>query len=125
MDWDQFEPVRVLIVDDDPRVREALRCFLSGLPGFEVTADADSAAAAVAIARKNPPTVALVDLFLPDLGDGLELLRVLTGQLRVPVVAISIHDEYGRCALDAGAYQFVSKSCPPELLLGVLRAARF
>ncbi|MGP3948867.1 response regulator [Streptomyces sp. 7N604] len=116
-------PVRVLIADDDPRVRSALRTFLSAHADFDVVGEADSSAAAMAVAREHAPTVALVDVLLPDAGDGLRLLHTLTGELGIPAVAISIDDRLRRPARDAGAYQFLDKGCSPELLLAALRAA--
>src|SRR5262249_61688295 len=64
-DGDQMVRVRVLIVEDDPRVRTAMRSFLSDSDGFDVVGDAGNATAALEIARKLGPVVALVDVLLP------------------------------------------------------------
>ena len=120
---DRDRSVRVLIAEDDPRVRAALRSFLSASPGFEVVGDAANAVTALELARARAPDIALVDVHLPDARDGLGLLRALTGDLRIPVVAISIHGWVGSTALAAGAYRFLNKDSSPELLLAALRAA--
>lgn len=117
------EPVRVLIADDDPRVRAALRTFLSSFPEFDVVADAGCAPSAVRLAREHAPMVALVDILLPAARDGLGLLRTLNGELRIPTVAISMHGEHRDSALAAGARQFLSKDGSPEQLLAALHAA--
>jgi len=114
--------IRVMIVEDDHRVRTALRRFLSATAGFEVVGAAASAPAALRMARELIPAVALVDVFLPDDRDGLGLLRALT-ELRIPAVAISIQGGLRVATLAAGASQFLAKDSSPELLLVALRAA--
>jgi DNA-binding NarL/FixJ family response regulator len=116
------QPLRILIVEDDPRVRTALRTFLSE-DGFEVVGDAATAATALQIARERAPAVVLVDVLMPDVPDGIELLRTLTGDLRIPAVAISIHGWVRSDALAAGAYRFLDKDSAPELMVAALRAA--
>jgi DNA-binding NarL/FixJ family response regulator len=115
--------VRVLIVEDDSRVRNALRSFLSASDGFEVVGVAADAATAVRIARERAPAVAVVDVFLPDARDGLGLLRILTAELGIPTVAISIDSRVGSDALAAGACRFLDKDRAPERLPGELLAA--
>jgi DNA-binding NarL/FixJ family response regulator len=116
------QPLRILIVEDDPRVRTALRTFLSE-GGFEVVGDAATAAMALQIARERAPAVVLVDVLMPDVPDGIELLRALTGELRIPAVAISIHGWVRNDALAAGAYRFLDKDSAPEFMVAALRAA--
>jgi DNA-binding NarL/FixJ family response regulator len=116
-------PIRVLIADDDSRVRAALRTFLCANPGFTVIGEAGCAATALELAREHLPTVALVDVFLPEQRDGLGLLRALTGELGIPVVVISIHNDACSAALAAGAHRFVDKVAAPEALLTALRTA--
>jgi DNA-binding NarL/FixJ family response regulator len=112
-------PIRVLIADDDPRVRAALRTFLSAHPGIDVVAEADGATRALEMAREHAPTVALVDVYLPERNAGLELVRALA-DLDVPTVAISLEDGVRESALDAGAHQFLDKASVPDHLLGAL-----
>jgi DNA-binding NarL/FixJ family response regulator len=120
---DRDQSVRVLIAEDDPRVRTALRSFLSASSGFAVVGDAGSAASALEMARERAPDIALVDVHLPDAPSGLGLLRDLTGGLGIPAVAISIHGSVRGSALAAGAHWFLNKDSAPELLLAALRAA--
>ena len=117
------QPVRVLIAEDDARVRTALCSFLSGCPDLEIVGDAGSAATALALAKELAPAVALVDVRLPKASDGLGLMRTLTGELKIPVVAMSILGGFRMSALAAGAYQFLEKECAAELLIASLRAA--
>ncbi|HEY4454165.1 MAG TPA: response regulator [Pseudonocardiaceae bacterium] len=117
---DGAEQIRVLIADDDPRVRAALRVFLSANEGFEVVGEAANMAGALELARSCAPTVALVDVYLPGREDGLALLRALNEDLRIPVVAISLDNTACDSALEAGAYRFLAKESVPDLLLDVL-----
>lgn len=119
---DDIPPVRVLIADDDPRVRGALRAYLTAVPGIEVVGTAGSTGAALDIARRRAPTVALVDVLIPDARDGLELLHALTG-LRIPTVALSMDHGLRARSLAAGACRFVGKGSSPDLLLSALRAS--
>ncbi len=120
---DRDHPVEVLIADNDPRVRAALRSFLSASPGLTVVATAADAVTALETARQRAPDVALVDVLLPTAQDGLELVRALTAELNVPAVAISIHGWVRSSALAAGAHCFLDKDGAPELLVAALRAA--
>jgi DNA-binding NarL/FixJ family response regulator len=120
---DGDRPIRVLIVEDDPRVRAALRSFLSACPGFEVAGDAADASAALEMARERVPSVVLLDVLLPGAREGLGLLRVLAREARIPVVAMSIDGELGHSAVEAGACCFLDKASAPELLPAALREA--
>jgi DNA-binding NarL/FixJ family response regulator len=122
-DGDRTVRVRVLIAEDDPRVRTALRRFLSASDGFDVVGDAGNATTALEIARAVCPAVALVDVLLPEARDGLSLLRALTAELGIPAVAISIQGWVRGDALAAGAYRFLDKDSAPELLVAALRDA--
>jgi DNA-binding NarL/FixJ family response regulator len=123
IDDDRYPLVRVLIAEDDPRVRNALRSFLSASTGFEVVGDAGTASTALELARERAPSVVLVDVFLPTARDGLDLLRTITGELRIPAVAMSIHGGFRSSTLTAGAYRFLDKDSAPEHMVAALRAA--
>lgn len=116
-------PIRVLIAEDNPGVRAALYAFLSTHPDFEVVGDAADAATGLDLARTLRPGVALIDVYMSDARQGLDLLRAVTGELGIPAVAISIHREVADRALDAGAYRFLEKDGSPEHLTAALRAA--
>jgi DNA-binding NarL/FixJ family response regulator len=113
----------VLIVEDDPRVRIALRRFLSASDDVEVVGEAGSSDSALGLVPGLAPTVALVDMHLPTSTEGLGLLYALA-DLGVPVVAMSMHDSVRGSALAAGADQFLTKDSAPDLIVAALwRAA--
>src|SRR5215467_983994 len=109
-------PVRVLIADADVWVRAALRSFLSTAPGFDIVAEAGTAAAALELARAYAPAVAVVDVQPPGVAESLALLRTLTGELDIPAVAMSTRGGLRARALAAGACRFVEKDGSPDLL---------
>jgi DNA-binding NarL/FixJ family response regulator len=92
-------------------------------PGLEVCGEADSAEAALTMARSARPDLAIVDLSLAQ-GSGLDLIRSLAGLDPGPAVLIlSMHDEtlFAERALRAGARGYIMKS---EAVTGLVRAAR-
>jgi DNA-binding NarL/FixJ family response regulator len=83
------QPVRVLLVDDEPMFLEALQALLEVDARVTVVAVAANGPDAIALAVKERPDVALVDLALPGV-DGFETTRLLRAQApAVKVVVIS------------------------------------
>jgi two-component system, NarL family, invasion response regulator UvrY len=115
--------IRVLIVEDDLRVRTALRSFLAASPGFEVVGVAADVPTALKLARETAPAVVIVDILLPDARHGLGLVSTLARELGLPTVAMSIDGWVGADALAAGARRFLDKDSAPERLPAALRAA--
>lgn len=112
---------RVLIVDDEPQIRRALRTSLQA-HGYEV-ATAATGEEGLALAVDAAPDLVLLDLGLPDL-DGTEVIRRLRGFSTVPVIVLSVRDQQADkvAALDAGADDYVTKPFGMEELLARLRA---
>jgi two-component system response regulator DesR len=116
------DTMRVLLADDQARVRFALRVLLAQQPGIEVVGEASSADGLVALLRTTRPDLALLDWELPGLaeGGGLSALRKLCPRLAVTV--LSNRPGARRAAQVAGADAFVSKGDPPERLLAAIQA---
>jgi len=115
--------IRVLVADDQSMVRAGFRMLLSGEPDIDVIAEASNGLEAVAKAARFRPTVALMDIRMPEL-DGLEATRrILSAQdpPRVLILTTFDLDEYVYEALRAGASGFVLKDDPPEQLLAAIR----
>ena len=113
--------IRILIVDDEPQIRRALRTSLSA-HGYEVETAGTGEQGLVAAADTAPELVFL-DLGLPDL-DGTEVIRRLRSFSEVPVIVLSVRDQQADkvAALDAGADDYVTKPFGMEELLARLRA---
>jgi DNA-binding NarL/FixJ family response regulator len=115
--------LRILIVDDDARVRRALRCLIERSPDLTVVGEAGSTRDARRLDLELGPDVVVLDLLLPQMSDGLQVLRELRGRGR-PVVAISRMGELGPQAMGAGAHAFLEKhGRDVDDLLDMIRAA--
>jgi two-component system response regulator MprA len=114
--------VRILVVDDDPGVRDSLRRSLA-FNGYEVETAADGQKALAAIAMKRPDAVVL-DVMMPAL-DGLETCRRLRGAGEdLPVLMLTAREAISDrvSGLDAGADDYLVKPFALEELLARLRA---
>jgi len=119
-------PLRILLVDDHPLVREGLRSRLQTEPGYEVVAEAGSADEALIALRQAAPDLALLDVGLRQ-GSGIELARALLAQapaLRVLMFSMYDNPEYVQRALEAGASGYVLKDASVEALLAAIEAVR-
>jgi two-component system KDP operon response regulator KdpE len=113
---------RVLVVDDEPGLRQALAINLRAR-GYDVVAAASGAEGLEAAARE-PPDVVVLDLGLPDM-EGTDVIRGLRGWSRSPIIVLSARAGQGDKvdALDAGADDYVTKPFGMDELLARLRAA--
>jgi len=117
-------PIRLMLVDDHPLVRDGLRARLEAVPGLQVVAEADSADAAIDIAPRAAPDLVLMDIGLRG-ANGIEATRRLRALLpALRVVVLSMHDnaEYVREALRAGAGGYVLKDSPAEEIVEAIHA---
>jgi len=112
---------RVLIVDDDPRLHELLASYL-GEHGFAVAVAADGPQALARLANDAFDAV-LLDMMMPGM-DGLEVLRRLRRDDRIPVIMLTARgDEADRVVgLELGADDYVAKPFSPRELVARLRA---
>jgi two-component system, OmpR family, response regulator MprA len=114
--------MRVLIVDDDRAVREALRRVLR-LAGYD-TEEAAGGSAAIDLVVQSVPDAVVLDVGLPDL-DGLEVCRRLRllGN-RVPILMLTAREEISDrvAGLDAGADDYLVKPFDNDELKARLRA---
>jgi two-component system, OmpR family, KDP operon response regulator KdpE len=112
----------ILLVEDDPALRRALRTTLRSRD-FEVL-EAATGETAIVLAADGRADVVILDLGLPDL-DGLDVLRQIRAFTDVPVIVLTARDEQFEKvrSLDAGADDYVTKPFDTEELLARIRAA--
>ncbi len=122
-----MSPIRVLIADDHPIVRDGLRGMLTAEADFEVVGEAGDGAQVLALVDSLLPDVILMDLRMPGVG-GLEAIQVLAQRqspARVLVLTTYDSDRDVLPALGAGATGYLLKDAPrPELLRAIRAAAR-
>jgi len=113
---------RVLVVDDDRALRQALAINLRARD-YDVTAVGDGTAA-LAAAAERPPDVVILDLGLPDM-DGNDVIQGLRGWSQAPIIVLSARTAQGDkvVALDVGADDYITKPFGMDELLARLRAA--
>lgn len=120
-------PVRLLIVDDHPVVRDGLSGIFGGDPGIDVVGTAAHGREALALADRTDPDVVLLDLRMPVL-DGVGTIRALVdrgSRARALVLTTYDTDRDVLTAIEAGATGYLLKDAPPaELLRAVHAAAR-
>jgi DNA-binding response OmpR family regulator len=114
-------PPRVLVVDDEPMVREVLERYLSR-EGFQVTTASDGEEALATFAETEPDLVVL-DLMLPRL-DGYEVFRWLRERAPTPVIVLTARGEETErvIGLDRGADDYIAKPFSPREVVARVRA---
>ncbi|MCA1194411.1 MULTISPECIES: response regulator transcription factor [unclassified Saccharopolyspora] len=120
-----MNPIRLLVVDDQAAVRDAMAVMLGLDPGIDVVGTAENGERALAAAAEHAPDVVLMDLHMPVLG-GVEA----TGKLRatrpgVPVVVLTTFedDESILAALQAGAQGYLTKDADRATIVQAVRSA--
>lgn len=114
--------VKILIADDEPRIRELIREHLSH-EGF-VCEEASDGSAALAILRAGGIDLAILDVMMPFM-DGMSVLREMRAQkLGIPVIMVTARgEEYDKLAgLEGGADDYVVKPFSPRELVARVRA---
>ena len=115
--------IRVLIADDHAVVRRGLRQVLADEGDMKVVAEAQNAQELLALARRHPCDVMVLDISMPG-RNGLDVLRELRKEFpKVAALVLSMHpeDQYAVQAFRAGASGYLTKESAPEELVGAIR----
>ncbi len=118
-------PHTVLLVDDSPAVREAMRWAFENAPDFSVIGEAGDAAEALEQTAMLHPDVVLLDIELPDL-DGYAVSRALKAGSSAPIVVfLTVHSdlESQRRGKEAGGDGFAAKGAGWTALITQIRDA--
>jgi NarL family two-component system response regulator LiaR len=113
------KPIRILIADDHPVVREGLVATFSNIPELELVGAAQDGVEAVEMARALKPDVILLDLVMPR-KDGVEAIVEIKRddpEARILVVSTFAHDDLVFPAIKSGALGYLLKDASPETLI--------
>jgi len=115
------DQTRILVVDDDPELRELLGQYLSE-QGYQVTG-VENATEMDKFLAENTPDLIILDLMLPG-EDGLSIAKRLRGSREIPIIMISARgEEVDRIVgLEVGADDYLPKPFNPRELLARIRA---
>lgn len=117
------EPLRALVVDDEPLAVERMQVICAGIPGLSVVGTASDGAAALRLVEALSPDLMLLDMTMPGL-DGLSVARALAGRDNPPaLVFVTAHDSFAVEAFDLDAVDYVLKPVSPERLQRAIERA--
>ncbi|MEW6724923.1 MAG: response regulator transcription factor [Bacillota bacterium] len=114
-------PKRILVVDDESRIRQMLCSYLQK-EGYE-SLEAGDGKAALELARRHRPDLIILDLMLPEM-DGYEVCRRLRAEGSIPVIMLTARsDEVDKLlGLELGADDYVTKPFSPRELVARAKA---
>ncbi len=119
------EPLRVMVVDDEPLAVERLQLLLARTPEVIVVGTANDGEAALRIAEAVTPDLVLLDIAMPGM-DGIDVARALSASAVDPaVVFVTAFDNFAVAAFDVAAIDYLMKPVQPDRLeraLGRVRA---
>ena len=114
--------MRILLADDQMRVRSALKLVLGQLPELQIAGEAADATNLLQALVEKQPDLVLLDWELPGLSPE-QLLRLLWYERpSLKIIAMSSRPEAKQAALDSGIHAFLSKSDPPDQVLTIVQS---
>ena len=118
------EPLRLLIVDDEPLAIERLQLLLARIEGVQLAGTASDGAAALRLVEAVAPDAVLLDIAMPGM-DGIDVARALSKMARPPVVVfVTAFDAFAVAAFDVDAVDYVMKPVSGERLARAVERAR-
>jgi two-component system, LytTR family, response regulator len=117
------EPIRAIIVDDEPLARDGVRLHLDGASDVEVVGEAGNGAEAIALIETLRPDLMFLDVQMPGL-DGFDVLEAIGPALMPVTVFTTAYDQFAVRAFDAHAIDYILKPYDAERFGKALERAR-
>jgi two-component system response regulator AlgR len=118
------EPLRLLIVDDEPLAIERLQLLLARIEGVQLAGTASDGAAALRLVEVVAPDAVLLDIAMPGM-DGIDVARALSKIAHPPVVVfVTAFDAFAVAAFDVDAVDYVMKPVAADRLARAVDRAR-
>ena len=121
---DEASPIRILVADDHPVVREGVAALVGGQPDMHMVGEASNGREAIQQFRAQRPDITLMDIQMPVM-NGLDALIAIRGEApeaRIIMLTTYAGDAQVQRAIKAGARGYLLKSSLHEELLGTIRA---
>ena len=117
------QPLRTLIVDDEPLAIERLQILAARIPALHVVGTASDGAQALRLAEALAPDLLLLDMTMPE-ADGLTVARRLAAIENCPaVIFVTAHDQFAVEAFDCNAVDYVLKPVAEDRLIRAIERA--
>lgn len=107
------DPLRILVVDDEPPARQRIEDLLERHPDARVTGSFDNGRDAVQALLSDPPDLVFLDVQMPAV-TGLDVLRLVGPDRMPPVVFVTAYDQYALQAFEAHAVDYLLKPYTDE-----------
>jgi two-component system response regulator AlgR len=118
------EPIRILVVDDEPLAIERLQLLLARLDGVALAGTALEGKAALRLVEATEPDAILLDIAMPGM-DGIDVARALANVPKPPVVIfVTAFDTFAVAAFDVEAVDYVMKPVAADRLARAIERAR-
>jgi two-component system LytT family response regulator len=117
------EPIRTLIVDDEPLARTHLRSLLAPDEDIEILGECGSGSEAVDAIRRDDPDLVLLDIQIPEF-DGFEVIRQIGPDAMPFVLFVTAYDEHALRAFEAHALDYLMKPVNRDRFRGAVKRAK-
>lgn len=115
--------LRLLIVDDEPLVRESIRNGLDGMNDIQITGECESSSEAIDKIKAQRPDLVLLDIRMQD-GTGLDVVRRIGPERMPAVIFITAYEEHAVTAFELNAVDYLLKPFDEERLQSSIARAR-
>lgn len=116
--------IQIMIVEDNPIARRALKALISQQEGLKVTAEASNGREAIQSLHRKLPDVVLLDMQMPVM-NGLDATKAIKDKWpQVRVIVLTMYPDHQQEVMQAGADAFLMKGCPVEEVTAAIHASR-